>query len=1791
MKKRIIFFACALLFAVAAQAQWDLEGLTVDKSKWVDFAPTWNPDPYIMTPGAGSIGSVRQNTKLSNGRGPRKAPQKAEGATDLPEYWDNANTKHFPPVFNQDGGSCGVSSRAGYMLCEELNAYRGTDASHPDNRLSPNIQHPYDNTGPNKNTMAYQIGFPSMSTYGGFPSSNIYGSYGPTSNNAGWMTGYDRWYKTMHNRIWGASSIPSPVIGYPEENPEGWGRGGFGPGAIAAKRWLYNHNGDESFHTGGMLGLGVASGGHVLNIPSSAENRKIGLVGKKYWVTGTSVDHAVSVSGYDDRVEFDLDGNGKVGERKNSDGLDEKGAWIIVNSWGGWANNGFIYVPYALATPTCQKNSTGKGFLPVGGGFTPEMWHIRKDYTPARTIKVKISFTQRSAISLKAGISTNLKAASPQKLLQFEHFNFKGDGDGDGKDAMTPMLGRWNDGVHYEPMELGFDLSDLLADFDPTQPLKFFFIVDSKSTATGVGGIHEASIIDYTCDPNGIETAFVIEGDSITIGNKGKSTKISTIVYGEAINPPTNLKISGTTLSWEAPQTNFKPVGYIVYKNGEEIAQTEGNVTSFNVGMGEGTYTVKTIYEFNGQRKLSAASASVEGNYAFSKRYITKIGTAISKVSDLKDGMTVILYNTGRQKYVCDTGDKIYQHKSAAPKKGDANSGEYVFTVHKVGNNFTFTSENGSLPAFVENNVSIPVSDTPGQFTVTGSSSSFLLKNGSWYLNGNENVPVTWNEGDNNSQHRITPVECNPEIQGLDDYTTVTLENLMEGQIVALYNNGRGYFVTDEGGSYGASKAEPTAESYNYLFRVGKNADGTFTFTSENGAIPVLPYNATFAPSNTAENFTLTSAGTGLFYLQGATAVASAGGQQERQYLNGNETAPVGWNSEGTNSAYRLYPVKTSSTAPNITISASTPIQVFAPVQLRLTGDADIASCVWKVEDKTYTSVAPTVVFTSEGSKTIECTAVNMRGMSKTVTKTLTVQAAPELSADFSVSKTTIAGGEPVSFHATNQMAGCNYHWDFPGTQQVTAETRNVSVVYLATGEHQVTLTVTAPDGRKATKTETIIVQQVAPAPDFTLSETVIMKGESVTVTDKTLYGPTAWTWTLLEEKNRRYQSTEQNPTFTPAAGRYNLHVTATNEVGSGTLVQKRALLVCNAPSLTGLEFAGGNNRVTTNLEGITSAWTIDFWMNPRTLEAPSVGIFGSNDLKLTSNESGAVTLTRGTTKLSTSADNYYLEGEWHHYAITYGNGTVIFYRDGVEYCRATCSTKDFTNYLTTLQIGGEAAPLMGMIDEFRVWNKTLTAAKIRIYAAAPIANIRDAEQNDGLVLYYQFNQSSGNCIDATSYGNEGVRLGFGPDGDAWSESRGVFAINLDDFPMGGGMLNQTFYRVIDTTDSDVAKVVDGKEDTMWKPETVSYPLTITFDRSKLDEIQALRLYSSRGNDVNALPSLMNIYESDDASTWTTVMTNGPIGFSENYSDIMLPSSITRRYVKIEFPAGGPELTLNEIYFFGKEGEVIDNEDGKSDTGYTITWRILDRTGKEVWKIFKQKNVAQNTKINRLPDTYRIKGCSYSTVSATVESDITLDVRCTWPTSMFTPSKPDSPVYHNVKVNNKYLRWDAGAGQVTLKSGKPTVTEEIGKWAFYGNPYSGYLIANAAEPQMYLACQVPDKSYAVLDAAGTRFNSTTSTYSGGGFLLQVFSNVSYLNDYGNEGLLATWANEKATSGVGSAFSATVVSGGVTGIEDVLMDDNDIIIDDSWYTINGVKLNGQPTQKGIYIHRGRKVVVK
>ena len=56
----------------------------------------------------------------------------------------------------------------------------------------------------------------------------------------------------------------------------------------------------------------------------------------------------------------------------------------------------------------------------------------------------------------------------------------------------------------------------------------------------------------------------------------------------------------------------------------------------------------------------------------------------------------------------------------------------------------------------------------------------------------------------------------------------------------------------------------------------------------------------------------------------------------------------------------------------------------------------------------------------------------------------------------------------------------------------------------------------------------------------------------------------------------------------------------------------------------------------------------------------------------------------------------------------------------------------------------------------------------------------------------------------------------------------------------------------------------------------------------------------------------------------------------------------------------------------------------------------------------------------------------------------------------------------------------------------------------------------------------------------------------------------------------------------NAREINLVFGNTTGIESI---DNPELTIDGWYDLNGRKLQGKPTKKGIYIHNGKKVVVK
>ena len=99
IKKLKTILALALVLPMALSAQVD-----VNRDKYPDYTDKTNPDWSLM-----------QYTQM------QKSASRTATKSQRPAYVNNAELKFFPPVFNQDGGSCGSASRICYMFTYELN--------------------------------------------------------------------------------------------------------------------------------------------------------------------------------------------------------------------------------------------------------------------------------------------------------------------------------------------------------------------------------------------------------------------------------------------------------------------------------------------------------------------------------------------------------------------------------------------------------------------------------------------------------------------------------------------------------------------------------------------------------------------------------------------------------------------------------------------------------------------------------------------------------------------------------------------------------------------------------------------------------------------------------------------------------------------------------------------------------------------------------------------------------------------------------------------------------------------------------------------------------------------------------------------------------------------------------------------------------------------------------------------------------------------------------------------------------------------------------------------------------------------------------------------------------------------------------------------------------------------------------------------------------------------------------------------------------------------------------------
>lgn len=1160
MKLRFLLLA-SLLPALHGMAQ--IEDYTLPDGKVVKIDRSVFPDlKYDVSP-----------RKLPADFVARRKARKANA--ELPPYVYNGQDKYFPPIFNQSGGSCGSAAGVGYQFTHEINSYRDADASLPENQYPSHFTWLMAYQTSTTEGMAKANGIPNVPTYGGRTYSRLFGAQTHDDPDYGWMQGYDKWYSAMWNR-----SAYEINLG-PTNTPEG---------RQMLKEWLYNHCGDETMHGGGVAGIGVAAGGTWVAIPNSPANKAAGVVGMKYvekW--GETFNHALTVCGYDDRIEFDLDKDGIIGEVEE----DEVGAWIIANSWGdGWENKGFIYCPYKYSFAVDNDVWT----------WTPGAFIIRQNYRPLRTIKLLMDYSHRSELLLSAGVAEDVNATKPEKTIPFEHFRYAGNTLGADPAPEVPMLGRWTDGMHYEPMEFGYDLTDLTFSVDRTKPLKYFFIIKTKTAAIGSGHIYNASIINYEFENEGVEIPFADK--DVEIKNNGKETIISVVVPGEQLYPPTNLSLVGGELVWSAPQaSSLKLIGYHVYEGTHQVAQLPATQTNYSPDSGASdAFTVKAVYQAGKYEQESATSNAVvlETREPGANSYVDMNESGITIPNAISEmlGQATIEFWMRNDKNVSYThqvgpgwGKFLFHNNSNGTLSVGWDSGgsdrlnvSGVFSTLKKWNHIAITI-NGNVLILYVNGVR--------KGSITSKTYSGLVAFGDLQFGRTSDINQWW-------------------IGGLDEIrvwrtvrTQAEIRNNMRVHIAApaLHPDLLVYLPMET--------IEVDGETRLREYVSGKHAKfqsiGTWEAVEGDGPFTTAAPAATL----TIEE----EAGTHLagvpFHLTAQTLLTATKWE---------------W-----------------------TITDSEQCSTCSPVE---------SQCLM------FGGMSPTFVFPEAGTYNICCTATYADGSTLEAEKEITVANGEAPVAAFDVVNDDLPAGDRFSFVNRTEGNGCTYLWSMPGAEVEELGGTNATALYPQTGTFQVTLTATNPYGSSSV-TKEVKVRESAPAARFDISETAIMLGEGIQLIDESRYSPLSWHWEL-NNSCRALTVDEQSPFIVPTApGIYDISLHVTNPLGENTLTRNNYLIVSNDNPFSCLNFTGTEQlQLPCPFAEEQKALTLDWWMRPEQYQGSVSLTSEQGGLSTSVDNKGMLSITLGTRTVKTE-DGFIITGEWHHYAVTYNAGTVKFYRDG----------------------------------------------------------------------------------------------------------------------------------------------------------------------------------------------------------------------------------------------------------------------------------------------------------------------------------------------------------------------------------------------------------------------------------------------------------------------------------------------------------------------------------------------
>ncbi len=368
-------------------------------------------------------------------------PFKAKGdSVVLPKFVDNSVTKYFPPIINQDGGSCAQASSIGYLFTYEINRLLDRDASESSlNRFAYKFSWNMLNDGEDQGGFAEEGLF--LSQKYGMMTEAEYGKSGTYQFK--WATGYDKYYNAMKCRTKEILSFPDSIE--------------------LLKRYLYDA-GDGSC-PGGILAFSTQSGNWSIdNYYDGPSGTGYHSLLKKLATTGA---HAMTIVGYDDLVTYTDD-----------DGIVHSGAFIVANTWGTFSHDkGRFYLPYDFfrdaSVPESQLSNKMQGAKVC-------------TYEPKVVFKVRLKYTSRNDLSFGTAFTGDGKSNHATMFSYAQAFYNQG-GD-------YPMQGQYLS----DEMEIAIDATSCIKPAEPQNEV--FYLAVRKSAIgkrMGSGQVESVSLMDY----------------------------------------------------------------------------------------------------------------------------------------------------------------------------------------------------------------------------------------------------------------------------------------------------------------------------------------------------------------------------------------------------------------------------------------------------------------------------------------------------------------------------------------------------------------------------------------------------------------------------------------------------------------------------------------------------------------------------------------------------------------------------------------------------------------------------------------------------------------------------------------------------------------------------------------------------------------------------------------------------------------------------------------------------------------------------------------------------------------------------------------------------------------------------------------------------------------------------------------------------------------------------------------------------------------------------------------------